>query len=234
MGPGRLEEWALRKGFVAAFCCVLALQKDAADVFTFQGTHMIGPGFAGFVAVMCHDETFGATYRFACSCVFGVSVALVITWILLAILQGTSSPYAALPLLFISTFGFSYVEFGIPMGQKLGISMLALFLVSYDFVPENELSVPIIKSLYFLADTVLGATIAVVSCLVPPRRLAGLDLQKQARFGASAMARVFEDLVVAWQHQKYVFCYTIVLPSFLVHDGLFVSLIHLLLHVYIL
>jgi hypothetical protein len=37
------------------------------------------------------------------------------------------------------------------------------------------------------------------------------------------------DNILRWHEEEYVFCYTIVLPSFLVHDGLFVSLIHILL-----
>lgn len=200
---GRLADWSLRKAFVASVCCLIAFQEDLYDLVTFGGKHTIAPAFIGFVSVMVHDETLGATCRHGWSCLLGCMCAVIIVWLILAILLPSSSPYAALPLLALSTFCYDYMGFASAMGKKVGISLIAMFLVSNDLIRYTELTHPIYQTLYIAFDVLVGVIIAVSATLLPPSRMAGVDFGKQAKFGASAMARVFEDLVIGWQHQPY-------------------------------
>ena len=48
----------------------------------------------------------------------------------------------------------------------------------------------------------IGVVIAICATLLPPPRMAGVDLEKQAGLGLVPWP-VYVSLVVAWQHQPY-------------------------------
>ena len=79
-------------------------------------------------------------------------------------------------------------------------------------------------------------SLAAVRAGLPEARKQALMKEAESATSIAHLAVVvakFEDRILTERLDPafllYVFCYTIVLPSFLVHDGLFVPLIHILL-----
>ena len=169
---GRLMDWSTRNAFVASICSIIAFQEDLSDLFTFGGRHSLGPAFIGFVSIMVHNETFGQTCRQGWGCLLGTMCAVMIVWFILVILMPTSSPYATLPLLSLSTFCLDYIEFAHPISKKVGISLIAMFLVSNDLIGYTDLTYPVYETLYIFVDVLAGVSIALLATLLPPSRLA--------------------------------------------------------------
>lgn len=164
----------------------------------------VNPAFAAFAAVLVKDVTLGATFVNCWTCIVGSFISSSIVYILFLILkdnvlqwnQTNSSTGVILLLLFFSVFIMQYAEI-LPMGKKLGVSLLAQNLLVFN-TPDDPR-----KTVWALFLAVLfGCACAFVGTIIPlPVRTAGSEVKDRLHYCMTTMSALLRNSTDGWMLQ---------------------------------
>lgn len=188
-------QWCMRTCVSVAACCFIFFFVPTRKVLL----HYTDPSFTVFVAALVKDVTLGATMMNIWACVLGSLIATVTAQIIYCIfVQLFESPDVypislLLVLLFMTVFAMQYMELQL-MGKRLGVSLLALNLISWPEFPDIPIN---IWRLYL--SVVIGCACGVVGCLLPwPVRLAGVEVRERLKYCCNTLCDLLKEEVLAW------------------------------------
>eukprot|EP01038_Epipyxis_sp_PR26KG_P015667 gene15667-21192_t len=195
--------WSLRTCFAVSIVTVFSLIPNTRIGLTWNGVHLIGPSFISFVTIIVKDINVGASVANGWSCIFGSLISSFLCWVVLSIFLVifNEMEYIPRPLLassvLVLAFIVQYADIP-PMGKKLGVSMVALNLLSANsFSSANDVW-------YFLVDVIIGVVFAIcgVSFPIPSPPLASSELEQRVDYCAHSIGQLLSDIVKAYQGQS--------------------------------
>jgi uncharacterized membrane protein YgaE (UPF0421/DUF939 family) len=200
------EQWRWKWGFHTAvsiaLMAFLALYPRTRQFLIHDGRHVIGPGFAGWVAVTVKDRMLGTTLINSWPVVLCAFVCCCICWALIVAMReatgsnGKIQDGVVLVIIFVLTMLLHTTE--VPMqGKKFSFSFIPMIIleVNRGLHPRDIW--------WFFYDTLIGVACAIAGNLFPlPIDFSTADLQKRLRFCASSTTSLLTDLFKAWQYQS--------------------------------
>eukprot|EP01039_Chlorochromonas_danica_P007240 gene7240-8008_t len=202
LGP-RSEQWRLFWSFrtcisTAVFCFLFLFMPTRKHLLKFTDA-----GFVAFVTVLVKDVTLGASIMNAWACILGTFTASIIIQIIFAILgsiyvEPSHCPHEVQLLLLLGTvFIMQYAELQL-MGKKLGVSLLALCLLSYRTYDETTMGI-----WKYFVSVLIGCACALVGALLPLPlpRLAGEEVRSRLDYYCQTICALLREEVTAWLHE---------------------------------
>ncbi|RYH12777.1 FUSC family protein [archaeon] len=150
--------------------------------------------------MLIKDVTFGATLINFWSCILASCFATILAHIAYVILDSLYSDPTSYPVplvvlfLFICVFIMQYSEIHI-LGKKLGVSLLALNLLSYQAHKRHSK----IMIWQFLMSVFIGSICALIGTVIPPPfRLARREVYSRLQYYGKMLPAVLHQQVTAW------------------------------------
>eukprot|EP01039_Chlorochromonas_danica_P007828 gene7828-8641_t len=191
--------WSLRTCLSTAVFCFFYL-------FVPTRTRLVkysDASFVGFVTLLVKDVTLGATTMNAWACLLSSFVATLFILVIYTVLDAHYAEPAQCPqgvllfLLLITVFLLQYAELPL-MGKKMGVSLLAIYLLTYHDHQQTSLEV----WRYFIS-VVIGCGFALVGVIapLPLPRLAGEEVRGRLSYYCKTVSALLREEVTAWLHE---------------------------------
>lgn len=169
---------------------------------TRNGTHNVGPAFAGLVVGMAKDRMFGGTLINCWSLTFSCFLTCFTCWIIILLINaGTQRSddipdYAIILIIFGLVLVMQCMELP-PLGKKFGCSIVPLLIIAI------RTRIHPIDVWDFQVDTIIAAGCALVGNVLPlPVEFSSVALQQRTTYCAYSATALLTDLFKAWQYQS--------------------------------